>query len=359
MKPEDYLNRAKEYAKSRGGECLAQEYISSKTKTHWKCSNPEHPMFETDFQIISKKSWCVLCYREALSKKQSLSDGLDKAHAHAKKNEGLCLSTEFKNVKTNLTWQCKNNHIWESNFDHAVTRDRWCQQCHYDKSILPDAYEQITNYAIKKNGKAFVLPQDDIKLHTIIEFKCDNKEHKSWHAEFRNIIKGGWCPYCAGKFSAEEYLDLAKKHAISKGGQCLSTIYENQNTKLEWQCHDSSHKSFIRTLGKMIEYDSWCKQCTHIQKQPIRDQYLEIAKKHAISKGGECLSSEYIDHKKKLIWSCKNKSHSTWEATYGNVVGTLNRWCPQCAGQFPSHEMLEKAKNHAISRKGQCLSNLY
>jgi len=38
--------------------------------------------------------------------------------------------------------------------------------------------------------------------------------------------------------------------------------------------------------------------------------YYNLAK----SKGGECLSTEYINAHRKLLWKCKNK----------------NGWCPQC-----------------------------
>lgn len=32
----DYLEKAKEYAKSRGGECLATEYVNFQEKLEWK-----------------------------------------------------------------------------------------------------------------------------------------------------------------------------------------------------------------------------------------------------------------------------------------------------------------------------------
>ena len=354
----DYLEKAKQYAISRGGECLATEYVSMKTKTHWKCGNPNHPAFETDFQIINRENWCVLCHREEVAKKYTLTNGLEKCHEHAKKHGGLCLSTEYKNAKTKMKWQCHNNHTWESSYDHAVNRNRWCQQCHYDKAIIKDGYDKIVSLAKTKGGSVKVNLNDEIKLHTQLEFKCSNPEHKSWFAEYRNIMNGTWCPYCAGKFSQDEYLELAKKHAISKGGQCLSTRYENQNTKLEWKCHDHSHKSWFSCYDKMIEYNSWCKQCNHIKKQPHRDKYLELAKKHAISKGGQCLSNEYINSTSKLTWKCSDQSHPTWEGTYGNIV-LSNKWCPRCVGHFTPEEWLEKVAQHAKNRGGKFLSNKF
>lgn len=354
----DYLQKAKDYAISRGGECLATEYVSVRTKTQWNCSNPNHPIFENDFQIIARGSWCVLCHREEVSKKYTLSNGLEKCQAHAIKNGGQCLSTEYKNAKTKMKWQCKYNHTWESNYDHTVTRDRWCQQCHYDKAIISDGFKKITALAKINGGSVKVDITDEIKLHSQLEFKCANAEHKPWIAEYRNVMNGTWCPYCAGKFNQEEYLELAKKYANSKGGSCLSTIYENQNTKLEFKCHNSNHKSWFTCYNKIVQHNAWCKECRYENNQPVRDNYLKKAQEHAISKGGACLSNTYINTKTKLLWQCSNKNHKPWEATYGNIVNS-NKWCPRCSGQFSPEEMLENAKQHALSKHGQCLSTEY
>lgn len=358
---EELLQRAKDYALSKGGECLATEYISAKTKDKWKCKNPNHPIFETDFQCVTRGNWCVLCHLEEQAKKNSLSNGLELAQEHAAKEGGLCLSTEYKNAKTKMKWQCKANHIWEAAYDHVVNGGRWCKQCFLDESIIQDAYEQIQK-RLKKEGKATakISIEDKIKGHTKIEWSCENENHKPWFAEFRNVItKGGWCPYCAGKFSQDEYLELAQERAISKGGECLSTKYENQYTQLEWKCKTPKHPSWFSRYDKMMEHDSWCKECKYEEDQPIRDEYLKKAKKHALSKKGECLSTEYINSKTKLLGSCENKAHKPWEALYHNVTGTLDRWCPRCADQYSPEEWIEKAQKHALSKGGQFLSTKF
>lgn len=56
---------------------------------------------------------------------------------------------------------------------------------------------------------------------------------------------------------------------------------------------------------------------------------LEIAKIHAISKDGECLSTEYINTQTKLEWKCNNIKHTPWFSNYSEVINK-NSWCPKC-----------------------------
>uniref|UniRef100_UPI004047EE3D zinc-ribbon domain-containing protein n=1 Tax=Algoriphagus sp. TaxID=1872435 RepID=UPI004047EE3D len=48
----------------------------------------------------------------------------------------------------------------------------------------------------------------------------------------------------------------------------------------------------------------------------------------ALTRGGNCLSKEYIDAKTKLEWQCK-AGHS-WFATPNHIKN--GTWCPNCAG---------------------------
>lgn len=56
---------------------------------------------------------------------------------------------------------------------------------------------------------------------------------------------------------------------------------------------------------------------------------LKIAKSHAKSKGGECLSTEYKNARSPMTWKCANGSHPAWEASYNRVI-TGGNWCPEC-----------------------------
>ena len=55
---------------------------------------------------------------------------------------------------------------------------------------------------------------------------------------------------------------------------------------------------------------------------------IEEMKKLASSRGGVCLSDNYVNIKTKLEWRCLNKH--TWKATPDNIL--RGKWCPKCAG---------------------------
>jgi len=65
---------------------------------------------------------------------------------------------------------------------------------------------------------------------------------------------------------------------------------------------------------------TWCQRCSNVVHS------IELAQKLAISKLGKCLSTEYISYHEKLTWQCYN-GH-VWQAQLRNIVdGT---WCPKC-----------------------------
>ncbi|CAG8821351.1 17174_t:CDS:2 [Racocetra persica] len=80
---------------------------------------------------------------------------------------------------------------------------------------------------------------------------------------------------------------------------------------------------------------------------------LENIKQIALSKHGECLSTEYKNNQLPLMWRCKE--NHLWRASVGNVKS--GKWCPYCAGN--AQLTLEDAKQIALNRNGKCLSTIY
>lgn len=81
---------------------------------------------------------------------------------------------------------------------------------------------------------------------------------------------------------------------------------------------------------------------------------LQHFKDLAITKGGECLSDEYISCVKKLTFKC-NKGH-VWETKPYYLVNN-GSWCPKCSKT--AKDDIELFKQIAIDRGGQCLSEIY
>jgi len=106
--------------------------------------------------------------------------------------------------------------------------------------------------------------------------------------------------------------------AESRGGKCLSKVYINSQTKLTWQCKEGH---IWKAIPASVSFGRWCRECTGLKKGTIEDM-----QNLAESKGGKCLSNEYIDANTKLIWQC-NLGH-IWELRPASV--TMGDWCPEC-----------------------------
>lgn len=172
------------------------------------------------------------------------------------------------------------------------------------------------------------------------------------------------------KEKLDQKLEIAKTHAISKGGNCLSTEYINNGSPMSWSCSNPDHKEWNATYKKVVCCGTWCPQCSReIAKVKMQapkltpEQRLDIAHSYAKEKGGECLTYTPTNHKEPLTWKCENEQHPAWAALHDSVV-KLGSWCPQCgitqrADSRTNKEALEIAKAHAQAKGGECLSNEY
>ena len=114
----------------------------------------------------------------------------------------------------------------------------------------------------------------------------------------------------------EEMKNLAK----AKGGICLSKEYVTSKKNLDWRCAQGHE---WQTTPNSIK-NTWCPTCSDIEWKILS---LEDMRKLAESKGGKCLSSDYVSIKSKLLWQC-SQGHK-WEAVPATVK--IGHWCPSCA----------------------------
>ena len=167
---------------------------------------------------------------------------------------------------------------------------------------------------IAKSKSGQCLSKIYINNYTPIQWKCKNN-HK-WKATAHSIRNGSWCLECAGH--KKKTIEEMQKHAKSKKGYCLSKEYKNIFSKLKWKCK----KGHIwEASGNSVLCGSWCPSCNRNKKRTI-EEMKQIAK----SKKGKCLSTIYLGDKTKLKWKCE-KSHE-WEVAPRNII--KGSWCPLC-----------------------------
>jgi len=75
------------------------------------------------------------------------------------------------------------------------------------------------------------------------------------------IHSGSWCPYCVGMGKTIEDM---QRLAESKGGTCLSTIYQSVMLKLTWRCA-KGHVWDATPLN--VRRTSWCPLCKYNKRE--------------------------------------------------------------------------------------------
>ena len=142
-----------------------------------------------------------------------------------------------------------------------------------------------------------------------------------WEARAAAVVnQGTWCLACSRE---GQRLGIEAMHeaARERGGECLSEHYKSNVTPLEWRC---AQGHVFRVSANNLRAGGWCPTCAKKDRQAKRlEKMHEIAKE----RGGQCLSEEYIDVWKKLMWQC-HRGH-VWESEPTSVIG--GHWCPVCA----------------------------
>ncbi len=195
------IEECKEFAISKGGECLSTMYKNSQAKMLWKCS--ENHEWESIFNSIKNMdSWCPYCARKAkLTIEQCKEFAISKG--------GECLSEIYKNNRTKMLWKCSEGHEWESTFNDIKDKGNWCPRCGGTAKLT---IEECKEFAIYKDGKCLSTVYKNSKTKML--WKCS--ENHEWETVFDNIKNSNWCPRCSGSRSEELCREIFEKHYNAK-----------------------------------------------------------------------------------------------------------------------------------------------
>ena len=198
--------------------------------------------------------------------------------------------------------------------------------------------EEMHKLAEERGGKC--LSDEYINANTKLEWEC--KEGHKWKMRPSHVKSGHWCPQCAhkSKISIKDIQRIAKE----RGGKCLSKEYKGISTKLHWECL-RGHKWWTKPL--YIRMGRWCPTCARSKGGRKKKLTIEKIQKTAQSKGGTCLSKEYVNAQTKLKFRCKH-GHEWW-ATAGHI--NYGRWCPICAGNVKERILASGGVSCSYSHK--------
>lgn len=312
------LGHAKDMALKKGGRCLSATYTNNEIKLLWQCQSGHE--WKTSYNSIRGGTWCPFCAGKARLT-------IEKMQGVAKKYGGVCLSSEYKNLRTKLLWQCKEGHEWHA-VPHHVNRGHWCPTC---AGVEPLTLEDMKKIAIERGGRC--LSKKYVNNRTLLIWEC--KGGHQWKAQPSNIKLGNWCKTCAGldPITIDEMQTISKK----RGGACLSEKCTNNRDKLNFRCA-KGHEWHAKP-AHIKSSNSWCPQCGY--DTAAEKMKLDISEAHDIARlrGGRCLSEEYKNNRTKLFWECKY-GHQ-WKASI-QPIKSGRTWCPVCSNHFVSEEIVRE-----------------
>lgn len=214
-------------------------------------------------------------------------------------------------------------------------------------NLAPEAKLKFYKALAQERGGE-CLSDKYVNNRTKLRWRC--AEGHEWEALSTNVKRGHWCKICGnhrqGRQKAKS-IETARELAHAKGGECLSSEYRNNQTKLRWRCAEGHE---WQAIPASIQRGTWCPICSG---KLLPNDALLALRLHATNLGGECLSEKYQSAKTKLSWRCA-KGHE-WEAIPDSV--RRGTWCPQCAGSMPL--TLSDMHETARAKGGECLSDQY
>lgn len=316
------------FADSKDGKCLSEEYIDAKTPMLWECS--EGHQWYARFSDIKRNHWCQKCYEN------ESYDSLEVCQQFATEKGGKCLSEEYKNCYSKMLWQCSEGHQWKARFTH-INHGTWCPECakikFLEKTHIIKGKEVVPIHTIKycqelaeeRGGKC--LEDEYINMKTPMRWEC-SKGHQ-WKARFGNIkTRCTWCPECNKNINIARLLEKKRtikdcqEIALQKEGKCLEKEYIGNKTKMKWKC---KYNHIFEMKYNSVQQGQWCPKCAKNQRiiYSVKDCQA-IAKE----RGGKCLEKQYISVETYMLWEC-SKGHR-WSAIFNQIKNTQT-WCPYCS----------------------------
>jgi hypothetical protein len=278
-----------------------------------------------------------------MGKHYSITDMQEYASYHG----GKCLSKEYIDLKSPMTWRCEKGHTWDTGF-RIIQQGGWCPVCE-KKQNNEARLKELKLIAKERGGKCVSAEYTNSRAK--LKFKCS--EGHIWMMNSHSIKAGQWCPKCGIERRSEKRRNsivIFQNIALKRGGKLLSENYKNGHSKLLWEC--SEGHQWYADGAMVLHAESWCPYCAGLHKT-IKDMQILAEKR-----GGKCLSAKYIDASTKLKWKC-SKGH-IWETAPYNILD--NCWCPTCGTEIMKEKEkddIEKYRKVATRNGGKLLSETY
>lgn len=133
-----YYNRLVDYCKERDGYVLEQKWTKAKDEYHFKCANPEHPIFETTADALySGEHWCPYC--------SGRSGNFEKEIFEILQSKNGQLLSKYSGAYNYVSVKCnKHNYVWDM-LPGNIKKGRWCPICSmgFNEKVVWDYFKNM------------------------------------------------------------------------------------------------------------------------------------------------------------------------------------------------------------------------
>ena len=183
--------------------------------------------------------------------------GLMRIQQAAMERGGVCLSDTYAGTAARYRFRCAQGHEWSA-FGSGVLNGGWCDICAAERLRLADGLEKLRRQAIKQGGECLSDIYDGIMQ--LYRFRCADRHE--WETHGWRVLRGIWCQQCS--FDRKRLgIGAAIQTAKERGGECLSTEYRNNSTKLTWKCHRGH---VWNAVYGSVRAGTWCPECARIAR---------------------------------------------------------------------------------------------
>lgn len=153
------------------------------------------------------------------------------------------------------------------------------------------------------------------------------RQHNSPHSRYRSIIN-----FRAGRMMGRPpklplNIELLRRLAREKGGECLSSTYTGVLDTYDWRCNTCGREWRARAAG-LVYHGYFCGSCAQKRRWEQDANRVRIADAQSLarSKGGLFLSGEFRSSQENYLWRCR--CGHEWMTSYSDVK--VGHWCPEC-----------------------------
>lgn len=240
-----------------GVTCLDTRWLGARHAYRFRCEQGHEWLRPGGTQ--TKHPRCMVCCHQRTSERQRTPHYLNKLKALAVARGGLCLTDQHQGSDQKFAFRCALGHEWQT-LGGAVISGSWCPQCAArkmsEKRLDPKGLQRLQAKAAERQGWCL----DAAYLGTAHRYRFRCQHGHEWETTGNKVLLGSWCPTC--KFDAKRLsLEDAHHAAKNRGGQCLSTSYQNSSQLLQWRC-DRGHE-WQAPLSN-VRAGHWCRQCANM-----------------------------------------------------------------------------------------------